>query len=209
MPGPSTQEVLRELGAVGITLTVLETDRLIARPTERVTPEIKETLQENKPAIIRALRSAKNPEEYPPEQEPLTASPRDLARAAQMGLCSMWVREFGWVAVHDPTTGEWHDIPTKEANYGPHPWMISEAQRRTRLWRAGDRNAYLLNREQMEQIWAQEFRQGEITGEPGIVDPHEQTSAEGLIYEDSLSKEQTPPLNPCRQRALSVAETSR
>jgi len=41
----------------------------------------------------------------------------------------------------------------------------------------------------MEQIWAEEFRQGEITGEPGIVDPHEQTSAEGLIYEDSLSKE--------------------
>ena len=192
-------EILRELGAVGITLTVLEPDRLIARPTERVTPEIKETLRGHKPEIIRALRSAENPEGPPGEPSPepklasaLTASPRDLARAAQMGLCSMWARgEFGYVSVHDPLTGEWHSLPTKDANFGDAPWMISEAQRRKRLWRAGNRNAYRLNREQMEQRWDEESQQGAVADDPGIVDPHQaKKSVEGLIYEDYLEEEE-------------------
>src|SRR5215210_2647733 len=162
-------EILRELGAVGITLTVLEPDRLIAKPTERVTPEIKEALRENKPEIIKALRTAKNPELYPPELPPLTATPRDLARAAQMGLCATWARKFGYVSLHDPDTGEWHDIPTRDANSGAEPRMISEAQRRKRLWRKGWHDAFNLNREQMESVWAEERRSG-IVSDPGVAD---------------------------------------
>jgi hypothetical protein len=38
-----------------------------------------------------------------------------LERASELGLVARWSREFGFISIHDPTTGEWHDIPMKEA----------------------------------------------------------------------------------------------
>ena len=32
--------------------------------------------------------------------------------AARLGLVATWSGEFGYVSLHDPTTGEWHDLNT-------------------------------------------------------------------------------------------------
>ena len=170
-------QLLRELGAVGITLTVLEPDRVIARPSERVTPEIKETLRENKLGIIRALRAVENPESRPPEPPPLTASPQDLAQAARTGLCAMWAREFSYVAIHDPTTGEWHDLPVKDAP----AWAKNEAFKRKELWKAGTRR--LLSREEMEEVWADEVAPMGQEADPAVTDS-------GILYRDYLDEEE-------------------
>src|SRR5215212_1320829 len=39
-------------------------------------------------------------------------------QASVLGLVARWSRERGYISIHDPTTGEWHDVPTKEAP----PW---------------------------------------------------------------------------------------
>jgi hypothetical protein len=34
-----------------------------------------------------------------------------LEEAERLGPVIKWSRESGYVALHDPTTGEWHDVP--------------------------------------------------------------------------------------------------
>jgi hypothetical protein len=56
--------------------------------------------------------------------------PRFLAdfreAASDLGLVAAWSRHHGYVSVHDPTTGEWHDLRTKDAP----DWAVGEARRR-------------------------------------------------------------------------------
>jgi hypothetical protein len=42
-----------------------------------------------------------------------------------MGLAATWSMEFGYVSIHDPTEGEWWDVPTKDAP----AWALPEAIR--------------------------------------------------------------------------------
>jgi hypothetical protein len=63
-----------------------------------------------------------------------------------------WSHEFGYVAIHDPNTGEWHDIPMQDA----HDWAKSEAFRRKELYRSGMRKAYRLTSREMEDLWETE-----------------------------------------------------
>jgi len=176
-------QVVKAIGEVGITLDLVDDgERLLARPTELVTPEIVATLREHRMQLITELRFRKDPARWP-RQTPLTTTPRDLARAAQMGLCAMWARrEFGYVSVHDPLTGEWHNLPTKDANFGDAPWMISGAQRRKALWKNGDRRAYKYTSAEMEAMWAAEGVPLPTEG-PAAVDSH------GVLWEDYITEE--------------------
>ena len=79
-------------------------------------------------------------------------SQKERALAARRGLAAKWSREFGYISVHDPGSGEWHDIPIKEAP----GWTRWEARKRKELYKAGDRHAYELTRKHMEQIWDEE-----------------------------------------------------
>ncbi|MDQ5827111.1 MAG: hypothetical protein M3441_23345 [Chloroflexota bacterium] len=90
-----------------------------------------------------------------------------LKKAAHLGLVAKWSREFGYVSIHDPTTGEWHDVETKDAP----DWAVGEAHKRKSLWKAEDRRAFNLTREQMEAIWEEEHPPSEAT-ELGIVEEH-------------------------------------
>ncbi len=46
-------------------------------------------------------------------------SPRFLARrleqASELGLVAVWSKHFGHISIHDPTTGEWHDLRREDA----------------------------------------------------------------------------------------------
>jgi hypothetical protein len=74
------------------------------------------------------------------------------AQAAARGLTAKWSREFGFVSLHDPNSGEWHDVPGSSAP----AWAKREAGTRKRLYRAGRRDAYDLTRAEMEEIWVAE-----------------------------------------------------
>jgi len=97
-------------------------------------------------------------------QNPTDKTSKTLAEAHEFGLVATWSMEFGYVSIHDPTTGEWHDVPTKEAP----DWAKREAFKRKELYRSGNRRAYRLASREMEEIL-----EIERAPEPeGIVEDH-------------------------------------
>ena len=149
MVAPTIEGVLADASSKGITLTLERRDgveKLIARPTSAVTPEVAATLKAYKISIILRLREEARRE------------------AHQRGLVARWSREFGYISIHDPLTGEWHDLRTEDAP----GWAKWEAGKRRELRRAGNRGAYDLTRAQMEEIWEAEHQgeEGDRRGPP-------------------------------------------
>lgn len=70
----------------------------------------------------------------------------------ELGLIARWSREFGYISMHDPTTGEWHDVSWKDAP----DWAKWEARKRKELYKGGDRGAYWLMAREMRIIWEDE-----------------------------------------------------
>jgi hypothetical protein len=66
--------------------------------------------------------------------------------------------------MHDPNTGEWHDVQTGDAP----GWAKWEAGKRKELYRGGNRKAYRLTARQMEEIWKAEHP----TTEVGIIEEY-------------------------------------
>jgi len=56
------------------------------------------TLSKNKAALLRYLRQ---------EQQ-------ELEEANKRGLIIQWSNKPGWISLHDPTTGEWHEVRASE-----------------------------------------------------------------------------------------------
>jgi hypothetical protein len=71
------------------------------------------------------------------------------SEAARLGLIATWSAEFGYVSLHDPTTGEWHDLKTTVAP----EWAVGEARWRKELYKSGNRRAYRLSARDMEEVW--------------------------------------------------------
>ena len=79
----------------------LEPDGLTLRvdaPAGAVTDELRATLREHKRDLIRLLERER----------------KRLEEANRRGLVVRWSREPGYVAMHDPTTGEWHEVLASE-----------------------------------------------------------------------------------------------
>jgi hypothetical protein len=85
--------------------------------------------------------------------------------ALERGLVATWSRVFGYVSIHDPLTGSWHDLPTDDA---PR-WALGEAGTRKTLWRMGDRDTYAYTSKEMAAIWE---RERPVPFEEGIVEEH-------------------------------------
>ena len=88
----------------------LEADGLMLRvdaPEEADTDELRETLREHKRALIRLLQHER----------------RKLEEANRRGLVIKWSKEPGYISLHDPTTGEWHEVPASSCP----PWVLDDA----------------------------------------------------------------------------------
>lgn len=76
------------------------------------------------------LRTRQNPpsktSDTPTDLERLVQ--RKLEKASRMGLVASWSQHYGYVGLHDPTTGEWHDLRTEDAP----GWAVREARRKGR-----------------------------------------------------------------------------
>jgi hypothetical protein len=82
--------------------------------------------------------------------EKLTINTNKTPEPAQLGLVATWSAEFDYVSLHDPTTGEWHDLKTIVAP----EWAVGEARQRNKeLYKSGNRRAYRLSAHDMEDLW--------------------------------------------------------
>jgi hypothetical protein len=97
-------------------------------------------------------------------QNPTAKTAKTLSEAERLGLVATWSIEFGYISIHDPTTGEWHDIPTKEAP----DWAQWEARKRKELYKDGNRKAFRLTSREMSELWEAEY----VPEPEGIVEEH-------------------------------------
>jgi hypothetical protein len=111
----STGALLEELRQRGVRLQANGLTLRVDAPAEVATGELLATLQENKRDIIRLF-----------ERERLK-----LKAADRRGLIIRWAKEPGYIALHDPTTGEWHEVTAS----GCPPWIVDEARAHRRRGR--------------------------------------------------------------------------
>lgn len=104
--------LLTDLRRRGVTLEA-DGDRIsVDAPAGVVDGRLRELLTQNKQAIIKLLQWER----------------RKLREADRRGLVIKWARERGWIALHDPTTGEWHEVKAVECL--PGVVEAANAQRR-------------------------------------------------------------------------------
>ena len=106
----STRRLLEELRGQGVELKV-EGGQLRYRPKEAVTAEHLDQLREHKASLIKLL-----------EWEG-----RKIEEADRRGLVIRWSKVPGWIALHDPTTGEWHDVRASECL----PGVVESAKKKS------------------------------------------------------------------------------
>jgi TubC N-terminal docking domain len=104
----SARALLEELRGRDIRLKVDGLILYVDAPTEADTDELRAKLRRHKRDLIRLL-----------EREQLR-----LEEADRRGLVIRWSREPGWISLHDPTTGEWHEVRETECL----PSMVESAR---------------------------------------------------------------------------------
>ena len=109
----SARALLEELRGCDIRLKADGLMLLVDAPTEADTDELRDMLREHKRPLIRLL-----------ERERLR-----LEEADRRGLMIRWSREPGYISIHDPTTGEWHELKAS----GCTLWVLDEAKARRRF----------------------------------------------------------------------------
>ena len=89
----------------------LEADGLVLHidaPAKTDTDELRAVLREHKRVLIRHLERER----------------KRLEEADRRGLVIKWSREPGYVSLHDPTTGEWHDLAASACP----AWILEDAR---------------------------------------------------------------------------------
>ena len=107
--GMRARELLVELRGRGLKLEASpDGDRLRYRPRSAVGPELLDQLKELKPELLRLLEGER----------------RKLEEPDRRGLVIKFAREPGWIALYDPTCGEWHEVLASECP----PWILESAK---------------------------------------------------------------------------------
>ena len=106
------RDLVADLRRRGVALEA-DGDRIsVDAPAGVVDGRLRELLAANKQAILKLLEWER----------------RKLREADRRGLVVEWARERGWIALHDPTTGEWHEVKASECL----PWLVDAANTRAR-----------------------------------------------------------------------------
>ncbi len=126
--------------------------------------------EESKHNTAAALRESQNSHRTRPHEKsktPINATDKTdkTPEADALGLAASWSGEFGFISIHDPTTGEWWDLHWKDAP----EWSRWEAKKRKQLYKGGNRRAHRLTSREMARIWETENTPAE---EDGIVEEH-------------------------------------
>lgn len=116
----SSNILLEDLRERGVSVEVDGLALKVDAPKEADTPELRAALREHKRALIRHLERER----------------RRLEEADRQGLVIKWAKEPGYLALHDPTTGEWHELPAN----GCPLWMLEDARAHRRRLKEGVAN---------------------------------------------------------------------
>ncbi|WP_119068749.1 hypothetical protein [Rubrobacter indicoceani] len=108
----SARDMLEKLREQGVCLKVNGLMLRVDAPKDLATEELRRTLRENKRSLIRIIEAERI----------------KLEAAAKRGLVIRYAKERGYIAVHDPATGEWHEVPAS----GCPAWVIEDAKSRRR-----------------------------------------------------------------------------
>jgi hypothetical protein len=108
----NARALLEDLRAKGVTLEADGLTLRVAAPEDVATEELHETVSRHKHAFIRLLERER----------------KKLEEGERIGLLIKWGRAPGYVAIHDPTTGDWHEVLASESP----PWVIEEAKAHSR-----------------------------------------------------------------------------
>ena len=92
------QALLTELRGLGVELAIEGVQLTVDAPTGAITEDLRAALVENKSSLIKLL----------------TWERRKLDEADKRGLVIRWSREPGYIVLHDPLTGEWHEVKASE-----------------------------------------------------------------------------------------------
>lgn len=95
MNAPTLIEYLRRSD---VRLRVVEDRLLVDAPASVVDDDLRHTLSKHKALLLRHFRQER----------------RELEKADKRGLIIRWSDQPGWISLHDPTTGEWHDVRASE-----------------------------------------------------------------------------------------------
>jgi hypothetical protein len=104
----SARALLAELRSRGVEL-VVDGVRLQYRPINAVTPELLDRLRANKPTLLKILEWEE----------------RTLEKADRLGCVARWSKYPTWIELHDPLTGEWHELKASECL----PGVVAEADK--------------------------------------------------------------------------------
>lgn len=104
----SVRELLEDLRARDVRLEADGLTLHVDAPDEAATSELRATLAEHKRALIRHLERER----------------QKLEQANRCGLIIRWAKTPGYIALHDPATGEWHEVRSS----GCPPWVVEDAK---------------------------------------------------------------------------------
>jgi predicted metal-dependent hydrolase len=110
----SAQALLDNLRSRDVRVRAVDDRLLVDAPASVADEELRHTLSKHKAALLKHLRQ---------EQQ-------ELKEANQRGLIIQWSNEPGWISLHDPTTGEWHDVRASECLPGIVESAIAQHNRR-------------------------------------------------------------------------------
>jgi predicted metal-dependent hydrolase len=108
----STRALLEGLRRQDVRLKVDGLTLRVDAPAGMDAEELSSILREHKSALIRLLERER----------------RKLEDADRRGLVIRFAKEPGYLSVHDPTTGDWHELQAS----GCPPWMLEDAKARRR-----------------------------------------------------------------------------
>ena len=104
----SAEDLLRELRTSGVEVSTRDGYLDLDAPLGVLTDELLEAVAQAKPSLLKLLDR---------EQ-------RKLEKAERRGLIIKWAKEPGWIALHDPTSGEWHEVLASECPQ----WILESAK---------------------------------------------------------------------------------
>ena len=130
------------------------------------------------PRTYKTYKTSELPPDFLAGRQKRTIKTYKTDEASERGLVATWSATFGYVAIHDPLTDEWHDIQTKQAP----GWALAEASARKTLYKSGDHKAYSYNARKMEEIWGTEHP----SPEESIEHP---SPEEGIVEEYGIEAE--------------------
>lgn len=104
----SAKALLEDLRRMDVCLEADGITLLVDAPAEADAEALGEVLRGHKRALIRLLERER----------------RKLEDADRRGLVIRFAREPGYLSVHDPTTGDWHEL---QASSCPS-WMLEDAK---------------------------------------------------------------------------------